>query len=231
MHQMGAPFYSPPRAQQILAELEERNLDLKTYKGIGNVRLKEGEITQSARLAWMGIYPGHLRLELLGSGHPMAKLAFDGERLYLLSHADGRFYSRRGDNPDLAQFIPLDLPARDLIALLAGRIPIPEYHFAELRQQKGGWVLELKRWAKTRAVLHLDSALDLQRLERYNVSEKLMYRAEITGTRKADGHEIYRAIRLTGPESRTRIDLDLDRYWANVPVSTEKFTLKPAADR
>ncbi len=230
MHQLGAPFYRPSRAQTVLSEIGARNADLNTYKGIGNVRLKVGEITQSARLAWMGLYPGHLRLELLGSGHPLAKLAYDGERLYLVSHADGRFYSRRGDDPDLAGFIPMDLPARDLIALLAARIPIPDFHFAELRQHKEGWALELKRWAKTKAILYLDSALNLQRLERYNVSEKLMYRAEVLGTRNVDGHEIYSALRLTGPDRIDQIEIDLDRYWANVPVSTEKFILKPAPE-
>ena len=126
-------------AQGLIAAIQSNNDTLKTFKGIGKVKLsKKGKI-QGARIAWVGSDPGRLRLEILAiTGQPIVSLASDGDWVYLNIHDRQRFYRKRTTDANLNNIVSIPVKSSDVLHLLAGRIPVRAHNHATVIKNESG---------------------------------------------------------------------------------------------
>ncbi len=215
--------YEDPAARLLAAEKVPPGAD--AFKGVGRLRLLRDGGATSGRAAWVAAPPDRLRMELLYSAGPAAKVATDGQWLYIVSHADGGFYRRRGENPSLSRLVSVPMGIEALISLLSGRLPIPGFHRAWTEGHGGA--VALQRWAKVVARLYPDeSGRRVAMMERFNASENLQWRARLSDWRKVAGGELPFRIGVTDGAG-DGFELTIERCWPAPDVDPAIFTLSP----
>ena len=217
-------------ARTLLVKLQNKNYHLTTFKGIGTLKLWSNGRPQTARLAWTGLNPEKLRIEILGvSGQPAVSIASDGSWLYFLSHTPHRFYKKKSSRADLKRLISIPIASRDVIALLAGRVPIPEYTAAALMRNKAedGYVLVLKkRWRGIIEKIYVDeNKTDVRKVEMFDSSGALVYRATFESMQNINTYRV--PLKLVISNDDSVFQLNIEKYWADVVVSPSLFVLNP----
>lgn len=220
----------PSLPEHILTVLKQRNQEIKSFKGIGRIKISDLQSRRSARFAFAG-QDRKLRLEILDiAGQPLISLAYDGEWLYLAQHAENRFYQKKSLAGNLQQFITIPLTIRELIALLSGRVPLIEYASAALERDPGGQGYRLilsGSWLQ-RGREHIALAPDMktvQRYERFDGRGKLIYAADIKSEKQADGHWIPQRLSFADTNQHQLL-MDIETYRPNADVDASIFVLK-----
>lgn len=213
-------------AEALLAKLQAKNQGLKSFKGIGTIRFKDKEISQSSRVAWLGSQDGLLRISVLGvAGQPAASIAYNGENLYFFSHLQGQFYKQKSADPDLEKLLSVPMKASELISLLMGRVPVVKYSAALIERNNSGrsCVLILKSgWGRDLEKIYLDdSRNNIEKVEIFDGS--LVYRAEPAEPKRTDNYQIPFALTVSG--KKAEFSLSVDRYWINTSLSPDMFVL------
>ena len=219
----------PAETRDMLSVLEARNHTLETFKGIGKIKFWDEGKSTTARVAWLGTASGELRIEVLNvAGRPVASIANDGKWLYLRSHMKRRFYRKQPAGHSLKEIIPIAVKSDDLISFLSGRVPITEYHSVSAVKNKTGYLLMLlTRWGTTRENIYLnEDKTDVSKIEFFNLTGSLIYRAEFGKTQETEGYNIPFYLELSDGKGN-RIQLHVNRVWANIPVSRSNFVLSP----
>lgn len=217
-------------ARDLVLRLKQTNMNLDTFKGVGSISLRHrGAVRLNERIAWIGATPSRLRMVVLASGHPIIKLASDGAWLYIHDHRDPRNTIRKipAHDASLRWLIPLPIGPGDLVSLLAGRIPIGDHHSADLIPDtfSGGKILILKRWWWIVQKIYLDKdGSNPNQVEVFNWTGSLRYRARLEETQPVGEYHIPMEIKISNAKD-TGLVLDIDRYWANVSVSSSLFVL------
>jgi hypothetical protein len=241
----GCAFFQPVRelkitpaekvseVREILSLLKTQNESLKNFKGIGHIRVFQNGVLQlDQRVAWIGEKPLKFSIAVLISGYPAVKLATDGNWLYYLEvyGQDTIFRKLKANDPSLKKLISIPIPASDIIALLAGQIPMPEFDSAELIPENAfaGPVLILRdKWWGVRQKLYYDEKiLSVRQVDVFNRSGSLRYRAQIEELQWVDGFKVPSRLSLSSPDG-AHLQLDIDRYWVNVDLPPSVFVLKP----
>ena len=218
-------------AQGLIAAIQSNNDTLKTFKGIGKLKLSKKDKIQRARIAWIGSDSGRLRLEILTiTGQPLASLASDGDWVYLNTHDRQRFYRKRTTDANLKNIVSIPVKSSDVLDLLAGRIPVRGHdQAAVIKNESGkGYVLLLKKGAK-RVIerIYFDETKKLiQKVEILNSNGSLGFRATLEKMQTIDGYNVPLVLRIVNDEG-VNFQLDVQKYWANVPVSPSVFALRP----
>lgn len=216
-------------ARMTISYLKDQNNAVETFKGIGRIKAWEKNKSRIARVAWLGSGARKLRIEVLDLiSRPMASIVCDGEQFCFLSHADQKFYKRNTTNPNLKDILFISVNAYEVIALLAGRIPIREHRSATLTKEPSGYLLILKSgWGNTLERIYLDETkTSVHKIEMFDTFGSLSYQAEFGKIKEIGGHRIPFHLALSNDED-AGFQLRIDRYWVNVPVSFSKFKLNP----
>lgn len=227
---LGIRAYDQPETRTLVAALDDRPAPM-AFKGIGALRIFADGRRQTLRLAWVAVRPGKLRIELLTPGGPAVKFATDGEWIYVLSPADGERHVGRDPRPDFGDLLPVPVTVRDLIALMAGRVPLGSFDRAESAPADDG--IHLIAGRRGRPVSEAWLAVDhhrLRRLERFGPSGELIYRCEPDQYTAVEGHRIPFVLRFTTADARKRMTLRVERFWPETAVSPETFVIGPAPD-
>lgn len=225
------------RALALLSRLQTRNHTLKSFKGIGHIRVwhrKKMQVDQ--RLAWIAAEPDRLSIAVLFSGFPAVKLASDGNWLYYLESQNNHNYYKKIPARDgsLKKIIAIPVQVGDVVALLAGRIPVRAHDTVILKQ--GGsdtqTVLILrKNWRGVVEKIYLEgTGSRLRQIEIFQRGGALAYRAVFDTMRSAGPYQVPARLRLLN-EAGSGFQLDVGRYWANVPVSPAMFVLNPVREK
>lgn len=219
-------------ARELAATLGARNRNLSSFKGTGRFKLwlQEGHVL-STRAAWVGSYPDRLRIAVLNpAGQPTASLSTDGRHLYMVSHTKGEYYKKPSANPTLQRLISIPISANDIISILTARLPIREYHTAELTADESGrgYILTLARkWRGVTEKIYLDAdKRSVLQVEIFEASEKLSYRVVIQGKQHVNDFELPAKIMISDTEGN-RFELDIDKYWTDVSLMPSTFVLTP----
>jgi hypothetical protein len=143
--------------RDLLSTLKTQNEALVNFKGIGNITIRQNGLTQfDQRVAWIGQKPVKFSIAVLISGYPAVKLATDGRWLYYLEvqGPETRFRKMATSDPDLKRLISIPISISDVIALLSGRIPLPEFDsvkfIEEISNQQFALVLVDSWWGVQR---------------------------------------------------------------------------------
>ena len=227
------PVERTAQVRDLISTLKTQNETLVNFKGIGNITLRQNGFTQlDQRVAWIGERPAKFSIAVLISGYPAVKLAADGRWLYYLEvqGQETRFRKMATSDPDLKRLISIPISIGDVIALLSGRIPLPEFDSVEFIQEISDPQFALvltDRWWGIQQKIFYDAALSrVQRVEVYQRSGSLRYRAEVENTRQVAGFEVPQRLRLSNDDGVDFL-LDIHRYWVNVEVPPDVFVLTP----
>ena len=220
-------------AQAWLATLSNQNKSLKNFKGIGKIRVRQnGKLIIDERIAWIGSETDKLSIAVLVSGQPAIKIASDGQWFYYYEVRKGQPLYKKipATDANLKRIISIPIQTSDLINWLAGRIPLRKHHSTTLERQDpaNGFVLVLKRrwWGVTEKIFLDESKARAHQAEFYDRSGSLVYRARFDEMQIIDGYQVPASLSITNGDD---IDLQLvvNRYWADVDVSSSMFVLNP----
>jgi hypothetical protein len=218
-------------AEQLLVDIGQTNQNLNSFKGIGKIRIwgpQHPPINQ--RVAWIGSVPVSLRIVVLASGQPVVKFATDGRYLYFidLQNPEHSYKKIRAEDASLAKLIAIPVKSSDIISLLAGRPPILEHSRAVLAEDaaNSGTVLILEKWWQVVEKIYLNADKSaVEKVETFG-GGKLRFRVEFKRMQQIKGYRVPRRLIITGNDG-TGLQLDIDRYIADVSLKPSMFVLTP----
>ena len=239
-------------AEKIISTLENQNIKLKTFKGVGNIKFRKNKKKDVAgRIAWIASAPDRIRIVLSSvSGQPMVSVASDGQWLYLNSHSSGDFYKKPATASSMRRLLTISVKTEDMVDILAGRVPIHSYDSVVLMDNKSqvynsqghmvstrngsegsgqnGYVLVLKKkWGDILEKIYLDEKKkNVQKVEMFNATGTLAYRVEFDRMRAVNGYRIPSRL-LVSNNDGSDFQIDVDRYWVDAIVSPSVFVLTP----
>jgi hypothetical protein len=227
------PAEKTNQIRDLLSGIETQNASLNNFKGIGNLQIRQNNrLRLDERVAWIGEKPVKFSIAVLISGYPVVKMATDGEWLYYLEvHGqDTTFRKFPASDPSLKKLISIPISASDVITLLAGQIPMPQFDSAVLTEEETppGYVLDLKeKWWGIRQKIYYDRSFSkVHRIDVFQRSGTLKYRAEIENRQSINGFQVPLRLRLITSDGADCL-LSIERYWANVDVPPTVFVLTP----
>lgn len=211
----------------MIADLRQKNVKLTTFKGTGKITIYGKKKKIISQIAWIGAVPDRFRILIRNiTGPPLASFAGDGKWIYLFLHHRGKFYKKRSKNLNLDHFIPIPVKIIDMVTVLSGRIPVTKYDTSQLlRIKDSGYVLILSKNGETVRKFYLDAdKINVRKVEFFNTSGSLTYRVNFEKFKNIDGYQIPFYMGFSDDKG-SGFKLEIDRYWANVDVSSSMFVL------
>ncbi|MBN1931316.1 MAG: DUF4292 domain-containing protein [Desulfobacterales bacterium] len=226
----GNIFRPETEAYDLILNLKNENDTLKSFKGMGRIKLWNKEKLQTARMAWIGSESGKIRIEILGlSGQPIASLASDGKWFYILYHSQNRFYKKHLNESNFKKLFSIPLKSSEAFDLLAGKVPVHDYHSASLLKKidGGGYILILeKKCLKAVEKIYFDeSKQEVRKIEMFDLRGSLLYRAQLSRINN-NGYKIPSRLDIANLNEEG-FQLDIEKYWTNIYVSPSTFVLTP----
>ena len=220
-----------PEAKRLLLALKDKNRNIKTFKGTGRMTFSgKNKDLISADIAWVAEDKDKISLVLRDIlGRPLVSLAADGEWIYFVSHADNTFYKKHSDNAGLESFISVPVRIKDVILLLSGRVPVYEFDSAAVAgAENGRCILVLKKkWSGVAEKIYFGrDCQDVSEVEIFGTGGDLLYRATFEGEKKVEEYHIPSRL-VVSNDAGDYMRLDIEKYWADVPVSRSAFVLNP----
>jgi hypothetical protein len=215
----------------LLSTIRLKNRNLKTFKGIGKITFwEEDKKSITSRIAWVGSDSDMIRIAILNiSGQPLLTLADDGQWFYFLSHTDNSFYKKRSSYSNLKKAIQIPIKPVEIVSLLAGRIPLYEYHTAHIiRNKKQGYVIVLKKRSGNviQKIYLNEDKKDVKKVELFDVNEKLLYFVVIDSQQKINKYHVPFKLSVSS-DNGNGFKIDVYKYWADVSVRPSMFVLTP----
>ena len=223
----------PPESTEvtrILLNLSQFNADLLTFKGTGKIKLWKKDGSQVVRSAWTVARPDKIRVVIQGiTGFPVASMAVDGNRFYLLSYSQDSFYKTEIQDPSLEKLVSIPVTAGDFIKLISGAVPIRKYQSSALllSPSQSGYILSLKgeRGIDIEKV-YLDQTERVQRIEMFTLKGQLAYRVDFNGETEVEDFRVPARLVFNNDDG-SGFQLDMDKFWPNAPVSSDMFVITP----
>ena len=219
-----------PEVSRILLNLSQLNADLLTFKGTGKIKLWKKDGTQVVRSAWTGARPDKIRVVIQGiTGFPVASMAADGNRFYLLSYSQDSFYQTEIQDPNLEKLVSIPVTAGDIIKLISGVVPIRKYQSSTLlpSPSQNGYILSLKGEKGINIEkIYLNQTERVQRIEMFTLKGKLAYRVDFNGETEVEDFRIPARLVFNNDDG-SGFQLDMDKFWPNAPVSSDMFVISP----
>jgi hypothetical protein len=221
------------KAQVVLLALGSQNDQLTNFKGIGKIKVwQNGKKRIDERIAWIGSETAKLSIVVLISGLPAVKMASDGKWFYYYEARQGEpiYKKTAATDATLQRIVSIPIKTSDIILLLAGRAPLREHDSAVLHRQSSGtgYVLTLKkRWYGTVEKIFLgENRTQVRQIEFFNRSGSLVYRARFDEMQIINGYQVPSRLSILSDEG-VGFELEVQKYWADVPVSPSMFVLEP----
>ena len=220
-------------ARIVLRALGSQNDKLKNFKGIGKIKVwQNGEKRIDERIAWIGSETVKLSIVVLISGLPAVKMASDGKWFYYYEARQGEpiYKKTAATDATLQRIVSIPIKTSDILLLLAGRAPLRGHDSAVLHRQSSGsgYVLTLKkRWYGIVEKIFLgEDRTQVRQIEFFNRSGTLIYRARFDEMQIINGYLVPSRLSISGDEG-VGFELEVQKYWADVPVSPSMFVLEP----
>jgi hypothetical protein len=220
-------------AQAVLADLSRQNALLNSFKGLGKIKVwQNGQLKIDERVAWVGSERNKLSIVLMISGYPAVKMASDGKWFYYYELGEGKPIYKRipATEASLKHIISISIQTGDILDLIAGRVPLRDHDSAILQRQDAGqgYVLILKRWWRgvIEKIYLEENKTQVRLIEYYNRSGSLIYRARFDEMQMVNGYRVPARLSLSNGDG-TDFQLDVYRYYTDVPVTASMFVLHP----
>ncbi len=228
-HNSLLPDRQPGDAEDVLNLLKDRNKP-RTLKGLGKIKIKNKNNTQVARIAWIVSNPEKIFIQALNPfGQPSETFACDGTYLYILSHTTPhQFFKKRSNDPSLKRIITIPIKSSDVISFLSGGIPLYKHKRTglEKNKDKNGYVLTLKKRVPgiIEKIYIAEDKKTVHKVEIFSTLNTLLYCIELSNLHHQNGYVIPMRLTISTNDDVT-LQLDIDRYWADVDVCPSTFVL------
>ena len=220
-------------AEAVLSYLSNQNAKLNNFKGIGKIKVwQKGRLKIDERVAWIGSEGTKINIVILIGGHPAVKMASDGKWFYYyeVGKGDPIYKKMAASKANLKRIISISIQTGDVLDLLAGRVPIREHDSVTLERHPTtpGYLLVLKKrwWGVTERIYLDETKTRVRQVEFYSRSGALIYRARFDGMQTIDDYLIPAKLSITN-EDDADFELDVQRFWADVAVTSSMFVLDP----
>jgi outer membrane biogenesis lipoprotein LolB len=216
----------------IFAHLEQTNAGLTSFKGIGKIKIWKAGGLQSTRVVWAGYQTEKLRLEILGAGgRPFSSVVYDGSQFFLSLHSERRFYQKHTRRADLNRLMSMPVTVQDVLAILAGRVPLLKNATMTLENDPSGKSVALlleKGWFKkqTGKIYLREDMKTVWNYELFQGKDTLVYRVEFLSRRPYGDYQLPDTL-LFSNDLQTRIQIDVDNIWPDANLPPSVFILKP----
>lgn len=116
-------------AAHMISEIMAANRVLTPFKGLGNIRIRYGKISISARAAWIAVPRDHrLRIEIMGpAGQPVVRLIANSSTAVFSWYDHGSFHTRTLSERSLNPLVHIPIKVDEFILFLAGSIPVKSH--------------------------------------------------------------------------------------------------------
>jgi len=220
-------------ALRVIAQLQQTNGALKTFKGIGRLTVRqEGKVQVDERMVWVGAPPLKLSLVLFAASFPALRMAGDGEWFY---YQDGQepgapVKRLRASDPDFERILSIPIQASDIIALMCGKMPLKEHNRATIQPLASGqgYVLMLMDGRSVRQKIFFDETKsETRQTEVYDSRGRLIFQANFVEMQVVSGYRVpSRLVVSRGKDAMVQVLVE--KYWVDVPVTPEMFVLTPS---
>jgi hypothetical protein len=215
----------------LLSTIRLKNRNLKTFKGIGKITFwEEDKKSITSGIAWVGSDPDMIRIAILNiSGQPLLSIANDGQWFYFLSHTDNSFYKKRSSYSNLKKAIQIPIKPVEIVSLLAGRIPLYEYHTAHIiRNKKQGYIIILKKRSGDviQKIYLNEDKKDVKKVELFDVNGELLYFVVIDSPQKINKYYVPLKLSVSS-DNDNGFKIEVHKYWTDVSVNPSMFVLAP----
>lgn len=228
MHGAIKDYTADPQCLDIINAIKTSNAELKTFKGIGSVKLSNNDQNSSFRLAWAGEPPYNLRLIVLMSGKTIETFAANGKRIFLKSHTGAhQFIKKTSKNASLEKLISIPVKTNDIISLLSGKIPLAQHKYSRLIKvpDNKSYILELsKPWWGVVERVFLNNEKKPTGFEMIKGGDSI-YRVSLDRYKKINGFNLPFEILIESEKATCKIIYT--NYFTNPDVNPNFFTLKP----
>jgi hypothetical protein len=217
-----------PEALAVLHALDGANAGLRSFKGLGNARVRRDGRAQGVRIAWLAERPDRLRVEILGPhGNPVASLADDGRQLSIRSYADGTLDHVTSSQAGLERLLAVAIRSDEVIALLAGRAPSMPYRTAGLIPgASGGARLRLfdRHGAIVQQVELAADGANPRQVEAYDGNQRLRFTARLEDFQQQGAYRLPRRLTLNAA-SGAEVTLEIEQQWTDIAIDATRFVL------
>lgn len=111
-----------PAVRAVVNGLSKQAQDLGAFKGVGTLKLVAPGLPRTTRVAWIGINPDRLRVEVMGvGGHSSLTFILADEVLSVRSNDTGQHFSRKATSRNLAKLISIPIEPYQLISIFSGQ--------------------------------------------------------------------------------------------------------------
>ena len=219
----------PLSAPQVLSRVREADAAVTGLRGEARLKLRTREGRGAVTLYVAVQRPGLLRLESLDFfGRPQAVLVSDGERFGLHQVTEGRFYRGPASPENLSRFLPVVLPAGELLALLLGQAPVLAGGRAESRWDgEGAWEVTLRAGD---VVQRLAVDGENYRVRESRVEGMSAYDLRFSDVRNVGGAFLPHQLVLEARAAETELELVYKDPEVNAPLDLGLFDLSPPPD-
>ena len=224
----------PDEINSLLSIIAKQNEGLRTIKGIGRVRVTNGGTTTPMRIAWVASRPDKVRFELLGiPGQSSATLSFDGTHYYFSS--PGRESVVKGDSDDatIESIISVPIDIKDVIDIMAGKVPVIDFDSAAVDHSEEGedLVLALQQdWFGKSQKIYYDPMLKtVKRAEIFSFTGSLEYGVRFEKMTRVNSFLLPFIFSLSS-DNAASFRWETERCYPNVPVSPHVFVLASDAE-
>jgi hypothetical protein len=217
-------------ALKVIAQLQQTNSTLKTFKGIGRLTVRqEGKVQVDERMVWVGAPPLKLSVVLFAASFPALRMAGDGEWFY---YQDGQepgapVKRLRASDPDFKRILSIPIQASDIIALMCGKMPLKEHNRATIQPLASGqgYVLLLMDGRSVRQKIFFDETKsETRQTEVYDSWGRLVFQANFVEMQVVSGYRVpSRLVVSRGKDAMVQVLVE--KYWVDVPVTPEMFVL------
>lgn len=217
-----------PRAALLADRVKSINQELHTFKGTARVTLTEKNLSQRFRIAWAALLPDKIRLTILKSGLPLETILADGSQVLFVSHTGEHSPHRIKDpNPSLKRVISMPVRIQEIIALLAGRIPMEPFDRAVMSNHGPSAETTLvltRKWRGTVGTVRVDQKDQIHGFQRLNSNRDPVYSTERRNLKRYGIHTIPMKTVINDPSGRT-LTLEITSFYPDVPVKESVFSL------
>ncbi|MDM8516000.1 hypothetical protein QUF76_07360 [Desulfobacterales bacterium HSG16] len=240
--------------ERLISKLLNKNDNLKSFKGLGKIKIFSPKGRLTARIAWLVHEPDKMRIEILSiPGQPMATIACDGKRFY---YRDEKTLKKiRTKDPDLKKLVSIPVKTSEIISFLSGKTHIESFYSASMtdrsiREESGKSkadkknadiqepfetkirTLELKNmWGKVIERIFIDKDDEtIREIEIIKKGKKFLYRVQFFNFKNIDGFSVPHLF-IISDDKGSEFHLKIRRFWANCNVNPKGFVLLSKSDQ
>lgn len=216
--------------QTLLTFIKAAEARVVTLEGESKLRIDSPETKGTVTLFVAVSRPALLHFEPLDFfGRPQGLLVTNGERFMLYAAEEGKTYLGPASPQNVSRFLPVVLPAEELVAILLGQAPrlVPESMTLATDPAAGGYVLTLTRGEIVQTLI-VDPTF--HRVLRSEVRGAPAYDLAFSDFQTEGPSVMPREVTLIAEASNTRVTIRYTDVKLNAPPDLTMFDLEPIPD-